>query len=202
MSKYIKKIILFTIALALFMGNIAPPANNNLYKNYSDTHQVSNELDSSWSLGFNKSYASRYSVLPDCPANECIIITPQYDPNPSIGDIDWGDYGSGGDVGGNNGFYYGYANMQDSYVKKYAKDACYNMADRAAINCKKEVAVMGVVGGLVCIAGGIIFTISTGPGGPALGTACSVVVAGATTYDMLTCDLDLLDDKAVCKSLP
>ena len=107
MSSYIiKKIVLTSTALALFTGNIIPPANETFYEDDSDFHKVSSELNSGWGLSFNKAYAS-------CDTEdmvECINITGRNDND--YWDVGGWDDGSGDWTDGNMNI----SNILNSYV--------------------------------------------------------------------------------------
>lgn len=148
---FIKKISMPTVAIALFMGNITLPTNNDFNPNNYGFRYASSGTYSGFSFGFKKAYAD------DCPADECIDVTGTPPDSPG-GTINWGDYDSGQDMS-NNGFYYGYANMgqyyeeyyKDLYAEEYKKakekriKKCKSDADVAVSKCK--VAYAGLTAG-------------------------------------------------------
>lgn len=145
---------------------------------------------SGWSLGFKQAHAAD-----DCPVDECILV-PGTKPDIPDGNIDWGDYGVSNDgMGQLSASRENAGVLQSSHYAKNAKKYCLQTAEDRETRCQKKVVGYSVANGLLCVTAGVFFTALAG-------VACSVVVAGATAYDSLTCKENLTKDKRNCDKLP
>lgn len=96
-------------AVALFMGNITSPSNDNYYEDDSAFHQITSGLSSGWSFSSNKAEAfacetddqhcEHVTVYGDSDGGMQIPSDVYHQDNPG-GDVDPEDGGSGDDGGG------------------------------------------------------------------------------------------------------